>query len=156
MKARLARLVACALPHLAVFAVMLLAFSPEVRAFWQCQGQMCGKTAWTCCCDSRDSDCSQKCGCPTAVGRAASSEHVPVVEDSSQGCHCTMVMQDAPKSLRSHATFLAPPIFFVSVVVPTVLFDTPREITLIQPSGSRGPPETVCLSSPSLRGPPLV
>ncbi|RYX85904.1 hypothetical protein EON83_03880 [bacterium] len=156
MKARLARLLACALPHLAILAVMLLVLSPEAKAFWQCQGQACGTSVWMCCCESRISDCGQECGSPSSLGLSVAPDGIQSIGSSTQGCHCTAVTQSAPQSLPSLAAFFAPPVFLVSVVVPVIHFVVPPDVARIKPVESRGPPKVVCFVSPALRGPPCA
>lgn len=158
MKGRFARLLACALPHLAIWAVMLFALAPQAQAVWECGGRACGSTAWTCCCNSGKLDCDQTCTAPVAASTKPSLQNIAVVTSAPSQCHCTMVSDSGPaKSLPGASASLAAPHTIVCILVPGVRFTCPRASAPVRRPDVRGPPlQTALLAFPSLRAPPVA
>lgn len=150
-----ARAISQTLPHLAIFAVMLLAFASNASAAWTCEGEKCGVTAWTCCCaqpgDTRDAACGQ------SQRHFTRGDHAAEAGACALDCHCTMTVQsNGPSVASTHFSPGFPPLFVVPVKFePTfealIFTESPR------PFVSRGPPtRAVYLASLPLRGPPVA
>ncbi|RYG67781.1 hypothetical protein EON80_12905 [bacterium] len=157
MKFRLASLFARSLSHLAVIAMMMLAFAPQSSEFWQCEGRPCGPTAWTCCCvlptDNHDAECA-----PTLTGdHFQTSSHIQEIGNCPADCHCSVVSQSVDRSVATTSHLLISPeiVLATAVFIPTPEFAVSPDITF--PLESRGPPQNATyLAQPSLRGPPLA
>lgn len=158
VKLPLARLVVRALSQslapLAVFAVMLLALAPGADAAWQCEGQKCGVTDWTCCCaqpnDKQDAECI------TAQNHFTNGVHLTEAGTCQADCHCTMVVQDHKTSVSSAPFSLIFPVLYVVPVQFKQDFDELYTVELPYRQPSRGPPlRAVYLASSPLRGPPV-
>ena len=143
------------LPHLAMFAVMLLMLAPQASAFWECEGQKCGTTAWSCCCarpnDSQDADCA-----PNQL-HFASADHAAEVGACALDCHCTMTVQDHEPSVASaHFFWESAPVFVApETFAPT--FQSPHFTESLRAFVSRGPPiRALYLGPVAPRGPPVA
>lgn len=151
----LARALSQTLPHLAIFAVMLLALGSQGAAFWECEGQQCGVTAWTCCCVQPSATKDAQCG--EAQTHFARGEHASEAGSCAVDCHCTLVVQDHKPSVSSTQFSFASPILFVVPLKFAPTFETPVLAELPQLQPSRGPPlRAVFLASSPLRGPPVA
>ena len=141
--------------HLAIFAVMLLALAPQTASFWQCEGEPCGPAAWVCCCSQPNDNADPACSSRNAD--LANQAHLDPAGLAASDCHCTMKVQDADQPIHSAAYSFVTPIQFVVAPVYAFVPQQAPEIETPRPQLSRGPPlNSVCLSTPSLRGPPIA
>ena len=156
MKFRLAHLSCACLPHLAVFAWMLLAFAPQTTTFWGCEGKPCGDSAWTCCCASA-SPSQKTAGCGEANAHFAGAEHGAEIGPCELDCHCTPIVQSASPGLSSAHFSCASPAVFVLNAPFAPVFEAPQGLESSPSQPSRGPPrKPLCLAFAPRRGPPLA
>jgi hypothetical protein len=140
------------LPHLAIFAVMLLALAPQSFAFWECEGQKCGVSAWECCCAQPDDD-----HCGKEESHFTRGEHAAETGPCAQDCHCTKVVQDSNPDISRTSFAYTAPLLYVVPATFTLTFDAPLSTEITRSSIPRGPPpSSVFLASVSLRGPPVA
>ena len=143
------------LPHLAILAVMLLAFAPQSGSFWECEGQKCGISSWACCCaaplDTKDANCGE------AKTHFSQGEHASEAGPCAVDCHCSKVVQERTQSISSAIYSFASPVFFVAPLKFEPTFEAPVFTESPRPRIARGPPpESVYLASSPLRGPPVA
>lgn len=143
----------------ALMLVVLLGLAPASSAMWQCEGRVCGTSAWTCCCTSPQPsvavspECDEQSG--TRTSHLQSSLHQSEVGPCSVDCHCAMVVSEqSDVVIQSHHAFDAP--VFQFAVLPRVFkIEAPLVNRSSRPLPSRGPPLAfLSFVSPSLRAPP--
>ena len=149
----LVRALSSTLPHLAIFAVMLLSFASGGTLSWQCQGRDCGANPWTCCCAQPDD--LKAAECTESRSHFQRDLHAAEVGACPLSCHCSKGLQDQKPSVSSASYSFTAPVLFTVPKQFELAVETPVFTELVQVPASRGPPpQAPCLALPRLRGPP--
>jgi hypothetical protein len=157
VKLRLASYMARTLPHLAVIALMLVAFAPQSSAYWQCEGRICGSSPWACCCALPSDNHDNECGPSLGDVHVQSGSHAQEIGQCPAKCHCSVTTQSASRSASVAPTPADVLVFVVAAITFAPVIDGPVGTTAVQPLESRGPPPNAAyFTSPSLRAPPLA
>jgi hypothetical protein len=146
---------------LALLLIVLLGIAPTSSAMWQCEGRICGVSAWACCCllpkaaNTNEIPCDEQAITRTAHLQTAA--HQAEVGPCTVDCHCTMMVRDRGAALHPSPHNFIAPIIQIAVLPPAFELQAPVRISASRPLPSRGPPPTSSLyASPSLRAPPVA